>query len=171
MICLRPGKTRASIDGVRSPLSQLIRGSASQAEGLSSSKTKWGGASFWATSHALGARSAVLVSQTPSPGSPASARSHPLDLLLPDTDSCTICETLELDRDTNLIPIIADHRLSGSEDRASGLEVRGEPLSLQAVHLQRASPRHRPPSSSSATCHRHRRRNSFPIEERHALSR
>lgn len=46
-----------------------------------------------------------------------------LDLLLPDTDGYAICESLKLDRETNLIPIIMITALSGNEDRARGLEV------------------------------------------------
>ncbi len=46
-----------------------------------------------------------------------------LDLLLPDTDGYTLCETLKLDRETNLIPIIMVTALSGHDDRARGLEV------------------------------------------------
>lgn len=46
-----------------------------------------------------------------------------LDLLLPDVDGFSICETLKLDRDTNLIPIIMVTALSGQEDRVKGLQV------------------------------------------------
>lgn len=46
-----------------------------------------------------------------------------LDLLLPDTDGYTICETLKLDRETNLIPIVMITALTAQEDRARGLEV------------------------------------------------
>lgn len=46
-----------------------------------------------------------------------------LDLLLPDTDGFTICETLKLDRETNLIPIIMVTALSGQEDKVKGLQV------------------------------------------------
>lgn len=46
-----------------------------------------------------------------------------LDLLLPDTDGFTICETLKLDRETNLIPIIMVTALSAQEERVRGLQV------------------------------------------------
>lgn len=46
-----------------------------------------------------------------------------LDLLLPDCDGFEICETLKLDRDTNLIPIIMVTALSAQEDRIRGLQV------------------------------------------------
>src|SRR5262245_10576519 len=46
-----------------------------------------------------------------------------LDLLLPDTDGFSICETLKLDRETNLIPIIMVTALSGQEDKVKGLQV------------------------------------------------
>jgi len=46
-----------------------------------------------------------------------------LDLLLTDTDGYSICETLKLDRETNLIPIIMVTALSGAEDRVRGLQV------------------------------------------------
>jgi two-component system OmpR family response regulator len=46
-----------------------------------------------------------------------------LDLLLPDIDGFSICETLKLDRDTNLVPVIMITALSGEEDRVHGLQV------------------------------------------------
>jgi DNA-binding response OmpR family regulator len=46
-----------------------------------------------------------------------------LDLLLPDMDGFEICETLKLDRETNLIPIIMITCLSGEEDKFHGLQV------------------------------------------------
>src|SRR5262249_29847715 len=46
-----------------------------------------------------------------------------LDLLLPDVDGFSICETLKLDRDTNLIPIIMVTALSGQQDKVKGLQV------------------------------------------------
>jgi CheY-like chemotaxis protein/anti-sigma regulatory factor (Ser/Thr protein kinase) len=46
-----------------------------------------------------------------------------LDLMLPDIDGYTICETLKLDRDTNLIPVIMTTALSGHEDMVRGLSV------------------------------------------------
>jgi len=46
-----------------------------------------------------------------------------LDLLLPDTDGYAICETLKLERDTNLIPVVMVTALSGKEDKVRGLEV------------------------------------------------
>ena len=46
-----------------------------------------------------------------------------LDLMLPDLDGFTICETLKLDRDTNRIPVIITTALSDQEDRVHGLRV------------------------------------------------
>jgi len=46
-----------------------------------------------------------------------------LDLLLPDMDGFTICETLKLDRETNLVPIIMITALSAEEDKVHGLQV------------------------------------------------
>jgi DNA-binding response OmpR family regulator len=46
-----------------------------------------------------------------------------LDLLLPDLDGFSICETLKLDRDTNLIPIIMITALSGQQEKVRGLQV------------------------------------------------
>ena len=46
-----------------------------------------------------------------------------LDLMLPDTDGYTICETLKINRDTNLIPVVMITALSGNDDRTRGLEV------------------------------------------------
>src|SRR6266849_3468398 len=46
-----------------------------------------------------------------------------LDLLLPDMIGFEVCETLKLDRETNLIPIIMITCLSGEEDKVHGLQV------------------------------------------------
>jgi CheY-like chemotaxis protein len=46
-----------------------------------------------------------------------------LDLLLPDMDGFSICETLKLDRETNLVPVIMITALSGQEDKVHGLQV------------------------------------------------
>jgi two-component system, OmpR family, response regulator len=46
-----------------------------------------------------------------------------LDLLLPDADGFQLCETLKLDRETNLIPIIMVTALSGDDERVRGLQV------------------------------------------------
>lgn len=46
-----------------------------------------------------------------------------LDLMLPDADGFTICETLKLDRETNLVPVIMVTALSGQEERVKGLQV------------------------------------------------
>lgn len=46
-----------------------------------------------------------------------------LDLMLPDVDGYSICETLKLDRETNRIPVIMTTALSGHEDRVRGLQV------------------------------------------------
>jgi CheY-like chemotaxis protein len=46
-----------------------------------------------------------------------------LDLMLPDVDGYAICETLKLDRATNLIPVIMTTALSGRDDKVRGLQV------------------------------------------------
>jgi DNA-binding response OmpR family regulator len=46
-----------------------------------------------------------------------------LDLLLPDVDGYTICETLKLDRETNLVPVVMVTALSGEEEKVKGLQV------------------------------------------------
>jgi two-component system OmpR family response regulator len=46
-----------------------------------------------------------------------------LDLMLPDIDGYTICETLKLERDTNLIPVIMITALTGEEDKVHGMQV------------------------------------------------
>jgi len=46
-----------------------------------------------------------------------------LDVFLPDMNGFEICETLKLDRETNLIPIIMITVLSGEEDKVHGLQV------------------------------------------------
>lgn len=46
-----------------------------------------------------------------------------LDLMLPDADGYSICETLKLDRETNRIPIIMITARTLHEDRVHGLQV------------------------------------------------
>jgi CheY-like chemotaxis protein/anti-sigma regulatory factor (Ser/Thr protein kinase) len=46
-----------------------------------------------------------------------------LDLLLPDVDGYTVCETLKLDRETNRVPVVMVTALSGEEERVKGLQV------------------------------------------------
>lgn len=46
-----------------------------------------------------------------------------LDLMLPDIDGYSICETLKLDRETNLIPVIMTTAMTDQEDRVHGLQV------------------------------------------------
>jgi two-component system, OmpR family, response regulator len=46
-----------------------------------------------------------------------------LDLMLPDIDGYAICETLKLDRETNLIPVIMTTAMSDQEDKIHGLQV------------------------------------------------
>ena len=46
-----------------------------------------------------------------------------LDLMLPDLDGFSVCESLKLDRETNLIPIIMVTGLSSPEDRTHGFQV------------------------------------------------
>jgi DNA-binding response OmpR family regulator len=54
-------------------------------------------------------------------------KNHPclilLDLMLPDVDGYTICESLKLDRETNLTPIVMITALGDQEDRVHGLQV------------------------------------------------
>src|SRR5438270_2611338 len=45
-----------------------------------------------------------------------------LDLMLPDIDGYSICETLKLDRETNLIPVIMTTALADQEDKVHGLQ-------------------------------------------------
>jgi DNA-binding response OmpR family regulator len=46
-----------------------------------------------------------------------------LDLLLPDVHGYAICETLKLERDTNLTPIVMVTALTAPEDKVRGLQV------------------------------------------------
>ncbi len=46
-----------------------------------------------------------------------------LDLMLPDIDGFTVCETLKLDRETNLIPIVMETALSEREHVVRGWQV------------------------------------------------
>ncbi len=46
-----------------------------------------------------------------------------LDLMLPDVDGYSICETLKLERETNRVPIVMTTALSGHEDKVRGLQV------------------------------------------------
>lgn len=46
-----------------------------------------------------------------------------LDLMLPDLDGYEICETLKLDRSTNLVPIVIVTARTDPEDRVRGLQV------------------------------------------------
>jgi two-component system OmpR family response regulator len=46
-----------------------------------------------------------------------------LDLMLPDIDGYAICETLKLDRETNMIPVIMVTALTDQEDKIHGLQV------------------------------------------------
>jgi two-component system OmpR family response regulator len=46
-----------------------------------------------------------------------------LDLLLPGMDGFAICESLKLDRETNLIPIVMVTALGSKEDKQHGLQV------------------------------------------------
>src|SRR5262245_16968037 len=62
-----------------------------------------------------------------------------LDLMLPDADGFTICETLKLDRDTNLVPVIMVTALSGQEEKIKGLQVGAnryvtKPFSADELH-------------------------------------
>jgi CheY-like chemotaxis protein len=62
-----------------------------------------------------------------------------LDLMLPDVDGYSICETLKLDRETNRIPIVMTTALSGHEDRVRGLQVGADryltkPFTAEQLH-------------------------------------
>jgi CheY-like chemotaxis protein/anti-sigma regulatory factor (Ser/Thr protein kinase) len=62
-----------------------------------------------------------------------------LDLMLPDIDGYSICETLKLDRDTNLIPVIMVTALTDQEDKVHGLQVGAntyltKPFTADAIH-------------------------------------
>ncbi len=62
-----------------------------------------------------------------------------LDLMLPDIDGYSICETLKLDRETNLIPVIMTTQLMGEDDKIHGLQVGAntylvKPLTADAVN-------------------------------------
>jgi DNA-binding response OmpR family regulator len=62
-----------------------------------------------------------------------------LDLMLPDVDGYSICETLKLDRETNRIPIIMTTALSGHEDKVRGLQVGADryvtkPFTAEQLH-------------------------------------
>jgi DNA-binding response OmpR family regulator len=46
-----------------------------------------------------------------------------LDLMLPDIDGYSICETLKLDRETNMIPVIMVTARTDQEDKIHGLQV------------------------------------------------
>lgn len=46
-----------------------------------------------------------------------------LDLMLPDIDGYSICESLKLDRETNLIPVIMTTAMTDQEDKVHGLQV------------------------------------------------
>ncbi len=46
-----------------------------------------------------------------------------LDLMLPDVDGYSICETLKLDRETNLVPVIMITAMSDLEAKVHGLQV------------------------------------------------
>jgi CheY-like chemotaxis protein/anti-sigma regulatory factor (Ser/Thr protein kinase) len=61
------------------------------------------------------------------PAIPWVRQHHPdvilLDLMLPDMDGFDICETLKLDRETNLIPVIMVTARTQHEDKVHGLQV------------------------------------------------
>lgn len=62
-----------------------------------------------------------------------------LDLMLPDIDGYTICESLKLDPETNLIPVIMVTALSERDDRVRGLQVGAnqyitKPFSAEELH-------------------------------------
>ena len=62
-----------------------------------------------------------------------------LDLMLPDVDGYAICETLKLDRETNMIPIIMITALTEHADKVHGLQVGAntyltKPFTAETVH-------------------------------------
>jgi two-component system OmpR family response regulator len=62
-----------------------------------------------------------------------------LDLMLPDVDGYAICETLKLDRETNMIPVIMVTARTEQEDRIHGLQVGAntyltKPFTADAIH-------------------------------------
>src|ERR1043166_4396212 len=62
-----------------------------------------------------------------------------LDLMLPDIDGYSICETLKLDRETNRIPIVMTTALAGHEDKVKGLQVGADryvtkPFTAEQLH-------------------------------------
>lgn len=62
-----------------------------------------------------------------------------LDLMLPDVDGWSICETLKLDRDTNLIPVIMTTQLMDEDSKVHGLQVGAntyliKPITADAIH-------------------------------------
>ena len=62
-----------------------------------------------------------------------------LDLMLPDIDGYSICETLKLDRETNLIPVIMVTARTDQEDRVHGLQVGAntyltKPFTAEAIY-------------------------------------
>jgi DNA-binding response OmpR family regulator len=62
-----------------------------------------------------------------------------LDLMLPDIDGFTVCETLKLDRETNLIPIVMETALASREHVVRGWQVGAnqyltKPFSLEQLN-------------------------------------
>lgn len=62
-----------------------------------------------------------------------------LDVDLPDEDGFSVCETLKLDRETNLIPVIMVTILDGQPDKVHGLQVGAnryltKPFSADSLH-------------------------------------
>src|SRR5437879_13064059 len=62
-----------------------------------------------------------------------------LDLMLPDVDGYDICETLKLERETNLIPVIMVTARDTPKDKVHGLQVGANhdlttPSTLQQLH-------------------------------------
>jgi anti-sigma regulatory factor (Ser/Thr protein kinase) len=62
-----------------------------------------------------------------------------LDVMLEDTNGFSVCETLKLDRETNMVPVIMVTILSGHEDKVQGLTVGAnryltKPFSADELH-------------------------------------
>lgn len=62
-----------------------------------------------------------------------------LDIDLPDEDGFSVCETLKLDRETNLVPVIMVTILDGQQDKVHGLQVGAnryltKPFSTESLH-------------------------------------
>lgn len=83
----------------------------------------------------------VLANGKPAPGWVRMHRPDVvlLDVMLEDTNGFSVCESLKLDRDTNMVPVIMVTILSGHEDKVQGLTVGAnryltKPFSAEELH-------------------------------------